>query len=131
MAGASTTLSYTASGTLTGEATIFGLNADTYNSKVLSKEGTYSSALSALNDPSTIAKASTTFGDNSENFAADGDGKAIVKMPKADKDKYAAVLVVARVWIEGESTYCNDATANQDWNIDFHFELGDVVNSET
>lgn len=130
LAEASTTLSYTASGTLTGEATIFGLNAATYNSKVLAKAGEYAAA-GVLAESPTIAKASTTFGDNSENFAADGDGKAIVKMPKADKDKYAAVLVVARVWIEGESTYCNDATANQDWNIDFHFELGDVVNSGT
>lgn len=32
---------------------------------------------------------------------------------------------VVRVWIEGESKFCNDATANQDWTIQLDFQAKD------
>lgn len=37
--------------------------------------------------------------------------------------KYGHVDFTVRVWLEGESTFCHDANAAQDWNIDFAFAL--------
>jgi hypothetical protein len=56
----------------------------------------------------------------------------VFTIPAATADDYGRVGFVARVWLEGESIYCEDATANQDWNIDFYFStentaLGDYV----
>ena len=45
----------------------------------------------------------------------------VFTIPAATPDDYGRVGFVARVWLEGESIYCEDATANQDWNIDFYF----------
>ena len=45
----------------------------------------------------------------------------VFTIPSATADDYGRVGFVARVWLEGESIYCEDATANQDWNIDFYF----------
>ncbi|MGN0585591.1 MAG: hypothetical protein ACI4JD_09075 [Ruminococcus sp.] len=59
--------------------------------------------------------------------ASDTPATDVFVLPAATRDDYATQAFVARVWIEGQSTYCNDATANQDWQIDFHFELGDEV----
>ena len=131
----SKTGSYTVPADLASSATIFGLTDDTYNGKVLANEGTYSGdGVLVGTDGITIVKAADTFTTDTNGFVAkNGEatlaGTSIFTMPEAQKDKYAAVLVVARVWIEGESTHCNDATANQDWNIDFHFELADAASS--
>ncbi|MDD6489249.1 MAG: hypothetical protein PUG48_05480 [Clostridia bacterium] len=134
------TAEWTVDGVATdSKATIFGLTEDTYNSKVLNAGGesaTYSNSTGSSQD---IKQAASTFKGNASEptkfvpkygegaSATDVPGVSIFKMPAATNDKYAAVLVVARIWIEGESTYCNDATANQDWNIDFHFELADAT----
>lgn len=37
--------------------------------------------------------------------------------------EYGHVDFTVRVWLEGESTFCHDANAAQDWNIDFAFAL--------
>lgn len=36
---------------------------------------------------------------------------------------YGHADFTVRVWLEGESEYCHDANAAQDWNIDFAFAL--------
>lgn len=108
--------------------TIFALNKETYASKgVLSTAGSYGDTIK--NSNLSIVDAVDSFKTN-DNFEPTLDGTkvggtTIFTMPAAKNDDYAAVLVVARIWIEGESTYCNDATANQDWSIDFHFEFAD------
>ena len=114
---------------LTGSTTsIFGLKANgssaamdtntaidwpTYHDgKVINATGTY-------NPSSTLG--STTLS------AARGLGEtsiaptSVFTIPAATADDYGRVGFVARVWLEGESIYCEDATANQDWNIEFHF----------
>lgn len=120
-----------------GTTTVFALNQDTYASKgVLSGVGNDSKYGTATKTTPKIAQAADTFttattDEDATSFKATYDtntdvpGTTIFTMPQAKNDDYAAVLVVARIWIEGESIYCNDATANQDWSIDFHFEFAD------
>jgi hypothetical protein len=55
----------------------------------------------------------------------------VFAIPNATKDDYAVQSFVVRVWIEGQSVHCNDSTANQDWNIDLHFELGDAITTSS
>ncbi|MDD6268467.1 MAG: hypothetical protein PUA84_00215 [Oscillospiraceae bacterium] len=113
-----------------GKSTIFGLTDTTYHDKkVLKAAGDYSSAAgSEVMGTTTINTAANTLANN-ENFTRPSDNKDAAVTPatsvftllKADENDYAGVAFVARIWIEGESTYCEDATANQDWQVDFHF----------
>lgn len=119
-------------------ATIFGLTgqetADTYHGKVISATGTY--AVNSLGT-TTVVKAADKLSDNT-NFskptndkdAATTPATAVFTLPKAEENDYAGCAFVARVWLEGESKYCEDATANQDWQIDFHFSLDNPTNAE-
>ena len=47
--------------------------------------------------------------------------KVVFDLDGAAKDSYSVQGFVVRVWLEGESQYCNDATAAQDWNIQLDF----------
>ncbi len=47
---------------------------------------------------------------------------AVFKLSAAAGDnKYSVQPFVVRVWLEGESTSCNDANASQDWDIQLNF----------
>jgi len=88
-----------------------------HNGKVINATGTYTPTGSTgvnLGMPATISEA-RGLGVNSVTPTK------VFTIPAATSDNYARVGFVARVWLEGESIYCEDATANQDWNIDFHF----------
>ncbi|MGN0633954.1 MAG: hypothetical protein ACI4JW_08805 [Oscillospiraceae bacterium] len=100
-------------------AKIFGLEDETYNGKVLSSEAAYSTACVGTQTVQTSYTVGTFTKDISPNTA-------VFTIPQAGANNYSGVSFIARVWIEGESTYCNDATADQDWNIDFHFSLDNV-----
>ena len=102
-----------------------GLSGDalkwpTYHGKVINKAGNY-----ALTGNSATLGATTV-------VAARGVGATQVNatnvftIPAATADDYGRVGFVARIWLEGESIYCEDATANQDWNIDFYFSTDDT-----
>ena len=43
----------------------------------------------------------------------------------AHAGEYGHLDLIARVWLEGESTFCLDANAGQSWNISFKFSLGE------
>ncbi|MGN0114901.1 MAG: hypothetical protein ACI396_06200, partial [Acutalibacteraceae bacterium] len=89
---------------------IFANDTETYNSnKVIGEVGEYHVA--ELKDTTTIITDSATTPAN------------VFTIPQAGKDDYAEVAFIARVWIEGESTSCYDATANQDWEIRFDFSI--------
>lgn len=111
----STNLISTASnGSVTGgidKATIFSLNKDLYSGKTYNAAGNVAVALTGTPDYADASK------------AAGNNYTTVFKMPKASADDYAGVQVIARIWLEGESKHCNDATANQDWNIDFDFQI--------
>lgn len=111
-------------------ASIFGLEASnvtaamdsttaqswpTYHSKVIKAAGTYDSGASS----STMG--ATTIHAARGAAATQVNATNVFTIPAATKDDYGRVGFVARVWLEGESIYCEDATANQDWNIDFFF----------
>ena len=49
------------------------------------------------------------------------DTAEIFTLDAAGDDSYSVQSFVVRVWLEGESQYCNDATAAQDWNIQLDF----------
>ena len=119
-----------------GAASIFGLKANklsasmdadtaqdwpTYHSKVIKAAGPYSTA----NDTSTLG--TTTLVEARGAGTGQITPTAVFSIPAATSDKYASVGFIARVWLEGESIYCEDATANQDWNIDFHFSTEDTA----
>lgn len=105
-----------ANGTSAAMDTNTAIDWPTYHDgKVINATGTY-----------TPSGTGTTLGTTSLS-AARGLGETsiaptnVFTIPAATADDYGRVGFVARVWLEGESIYCEDATANQDWNIDFHF----------
>ena len=117
---------------LTGSTTsIFGLKANgsspamdtntainwpTYHDgKVINATGTYTPSGSSATLGSTTLSAARGLGETSIAPTS------VFTIPAATADDYGRVGFVARVWLEGESIYCEDATANQDWNIEFHF----------
>lgn len=118
--------------TATSDATIFGLDSETYhNNKVIGSTtgNTYSVENLAATTIKTAAnelKDNTNFSKPTNNEdAAVTPAEVVFTLPKADENDYAGCAFVARVWLEGESTSCEDATADQDWQIDFHFSLAD------
>lgn len=53
-----------------------------------------------------------------------GDSDIGITIPSSTTaGNYGHVDFTVRVWLEGESTFCHDANAAQDWNIDFAFAL--------
>lgn len=112
----------TDSATLTDLTTpvLFGLDQSTYNLKVLGSSGQYSA--------STVAAPTISTDATSSNAYTSGTSKntQVFSIPAATSGQYSGVSFVARIWLEGESTFCNDANAAQDWNIDFHFTLDSV-----
>lgn len=91
------------------------LSWPTYHGKVIKAAGAYDAGGS-----------STTLGATTVNAARGAaatqvNATNVFTIPAATADDYGRVGFVARVWLEGESIYCEDATANQDWNIDFYF----------
>lgn len=110
-----TLVSAASNGAVTGgtdAATIFTLNNELYNDKTYNAAGTLAEALTG-----------TPTYENASSERTTGTYTTVFKMPKATADDYAGVQLIARIWIEGESEHCNDATANQDWNIDFDFQI--------
>ena len=55
------------------------------------------------------------------------DTAEIFTLDAAGDDSYSVQSFVVRVWLEGESKFCNDATAAQDWNISLKFTGKDVT----
>ena len=127
---ASTLTKITDTTVLDGAATIFGLDGTTYNSKVLTAAGTYSTVLNTAPTVATGATISGTYTPpTAPNDPLASKNTAVFTIPAAAEDSYSGVSFIARVWLEGESEFCNDATADQDWNIDFHFTLDEVAPS--
>ena len=82
-----------------------------HNGTVLKAEGEYGASVLGATSMSEARGLTVTTVDPTQVFT----------IPAATSDDYARVGFVARIWLEGESIYCEDATAMQDWNIDFHF----------
>ncbi len=87
-----------------------------HNGKVINTTGSYK----ASGDSGVTLGATTINGARGVGETNIG-ATNVFTIPAATKDDYGRVGFVARVWLEGESIYCEDATANQDWNIDFYF----------
>lgn len=73
-----------------------------------------------------------------KDFVADADdfttgvgAESGLMIPYADSDKYGYLDFVVRIWIEGESEFCSDATSGQSWNIDLQFSLGEFTDTGT
>lgn len=103
---------------LNGDSKIFGMTDSTHKGKVIGGAGVYSSVATAT--PPTIEIDATN--PNAETSTV------VFMIPANDTpNSYSGVSFIARVWLEGESTYCSDLTAGQDWNIDFHFSLDQIT----
>lgn len=104
----------------TTAASIWGADAETYkdNTKAVAKAGKYvtSDTNSVLGEPNV--KLSTTSVTN-----ATGTDTGMTIPSATDHGAYGHTDFIVRVWLEGESTSCQDANASQDWNIDFAFAI--------
>ena len=104
----------------TTAASIWGADAETYkdNTKAVAKVGKYvtSDTNSVLGEPNV--KLSTTSVTN-----ATGTDTGMTIPSATDHGAYGHTDFIVRVWLEGESTSCQDANASQDWNIDFAFAI--------
>ena len=98
-----------------GTTTVFGLDSETYNNAVLNAVGKYNASTGTAGN---IAKAN----DNDDNRTK-VENTDVFTLPAATETTYGVESFIVRVWLEGESTSCNDLTANQDWNINFDFSL--------
>jgi hypothetical protein len=112
-----------ANGSSTAMDTNTAIDWPTYHDgKVINTTGAYASTGS-----------SSTLGTSTLLVPARGLGEGTVDptnvftIPAATADNYARVGFIARVWLEGESIYCEDATANQDWNIQFNFSTDNTA----
>ncbi|WP_455530642.1 hypothetical protein [Ruminococcus sp.] len=107
-----------ANGSSSAMDTNTAINWPTYhNGKVINATGTYTpSGETGVNLGTTTLCAARGLG---ETGIAPTN---VFTIPAATADNYARVGFIARIWLEGESIYCEDATANQDWNIEFHFD---------
>lgn len=100
---------------------VYGLTFDTYSMTGKTSKG----IKQASSDTST--KYSDLLGDMSATpiSVVSGDTHTdvanVFTLEAANADSYSVQSFVVRVWLEGESTYCNDATANQDWSISLKF----------
>lgn len=106
-------------------------------SKVFGVDNTYytmkdnkGQAVNSDTDVGEGAKGTVNFVDNIADCVTAGDtfpaGNGVdteLKLPSKDNDAYGHLDFVVRVWIEGESTSCSDATSGQNWNIDLAFEM--------
>ena len=105
-------------GTISGEAaaSIWGADDATYNGdkKAIAGAGNRTTASSTvLGDPAVITTLSETTGTDTK-----------MTIPSATTaGAYGHTDFIVRVWLEGESTSCQDANASQDWNIDFAFAI--------
>ena len=68
----------------------------------------------------TANKTKINTGDNT-------DAANVFTLAAASTDSYSVESFVVRVWLEGESIYCNDANAAQDWNIQLNFTTDDTT----
>lgn len=105
------------------ETKIFGVNAEYYDSGKAVSGDTTKSAVTVVTD--SVA--------DDSNFPDGAGSDSGLKIPYADNgEKYGHLDFTVRVWIEGESSYCSDATSGQSWNIDMAFSLGEfATNSNT
>ena len=93
---------------------IFGINNEYY------VDG---KAVNGVNDSRDTVTVSTT------NISSDGTFNAMntfdsgLQIPYASDGNYGHLNFTIRVWLEGESSYCNDVNAGQAWNIDLAFSL--------
>lgn len=110
--------------TLLGDkASVFGLNWDNYtdNKGIKTTEGAnYGAKLDTITfTKGTAQKAVPTSRDSLDNLTT------VFELAGAGNNEYSVEGFVVRVWIEGESKFCNDATANQDWTIQLDFQAKD------
>lgn len=113
----------------TGGAHIYGLTFDSYNGEsadapkgikaVKEKDATYVSE-SVLG----IVSANKTQIKDDKTDAAD-----VFTLAAAAANSYSVESFVVRVWLEGESIYCNDANAAQDWNVQLNFTTADTTST--
>lgn len=102
--------------------------------KIFGVDDTYYNANQAVNSETgrgsvTVVKDSVA---DANDFPTGGGTESGLMIPYASgTDKYGYLDFVVRIWIEGESEFCSDATSGQSWNIDLQFSLGEFTDSGT
>lgn len=107
-----------------GNASVFATDWNYYTgdtttpmavSKVTGEGTTYSQTLAEFGFTKADAKENVPTKDSTTGYSD------VFTLAKAEKNNYSVEGFVVRVWLEGESKYCNDATAAQDWNVQLNF----------
>lgn len=93
---------------------IFGVNDENY---------TANQAVNSDSGRGTVTVVTDFVTDGTDFTTGDGAESGLEIPYASGTDKYGHLDFVVRVWIEGESKYCKDATAGQSWNIDLAFSL--------
>lgn len=99
---------------------VFALNQDNYtaNNAIGAEKtkdtGTYAGSIQPITYSKSEAKSEVP-------TPTTATTKVVFDLDGAAKDSYSVQGFVVRVWLEGESQYCNDTTAAQDWNIQLDF----------
>lgn len=119
----------TTDATYTGNGTInvFSTDVDTYRKvgdtqKAISKVTDASTKFTGTLDDVKYARTEALKTAPADDKDANTITTAVFKLSAAAGDnKYSVQPFVVRVWLEGESTSCNDANASQDWDIQLNF----------
>lgn len=107
----------------TGSAiNVFGTTFDSYNGTIDTPKAIKSAKLADAAYSGVLSD--VTFSKIKIDNGADvhTDTANVFTLPAAADNSYSVQSFVVRVWLEGESIYCNDANAQQDWNVQLNFK---------
>lgn len=114
--------------TVDGNTNVFGLTFDSYNKdtneKAISNAKDANTAYSTVLSDITSNAITVDVGENAHSDTAN-----IFTLKAAAANSYSVESFVVRVWLEGESIYCNDANAAQDWNVQLNFTTADTTST--
>ncbi len=112
----------------TGGAHIYGLTFDSYRgASAEAPKGIKATKAADAKYDSDDVLGIVTANKTKINTGDNTDAANVFTLAAASTDSYSVESFVVRVWLEGESIYCNDANAAQDWNIQLNFTTDDTT----
>lgn len=122
---------HTGSGVIAAEQIVTAGNTLVYGTPTA--ENTQAATFTKVKDYNsfqTAVGAKTDFVDNDLTKKPNaGKYYSVFKLEKSDANEYSGCGFMLRIWLEGESEDCWDATANQDWTISLYFTTDETMKS--
>lgn len=98
------------------DANIFGVNDEYYTS---------GQAVNSVSGKGNVTVKKESVVDTDDMPTGKGSDSGLKIPYAAQNEKYGHLDFTVRIWIDGESKFCSDATSGQSWNIDLAFSLGE------